>query len=113
MMEDIAALVHGECAPWPSRQTLVGCLRAAGLTVVEGKFSVRVSDCGHFVFQQYGGDIAEPRIDADADDTETMVREAALVSAALTAANIRHRFEVYGPGDDLAAYLHHDWPLDA
>lgn len=109
-MEDTEAVLSGECAPWPSKEALAAILQRAGLRVDVGPFSVRVKDCSHFVFQNYGGDITTPTIDADGDSAESLAREAAFVSQALKDADIRHRFEVYGPGDQLVAYLHHRWP---
>ena len=108
-MEDTAAVLAGQCEPWPAKQALAAILQRAGLRVDVGPFSVRVKDCSHFVFQNYGGDISTPTIDADGDSAESLARDAALVSQALKAADVRHRFEVYGPDDRLAAYLHHRW----
>ena len=86
-------------------------LRDAGLRVVVGRYSIRVKDCSHFLFQEYGGDLGEPQIDADADSVPTMLQEGKLVSDALARAGIRHRFEIYDERGDLAGYLHHEWPL--
>ncbi len=86
-------------------------LRNGGLRIQVGRYSVRVEDCSHFVFQEYGGDIGDPSIDADADTVADMIREAQLVSDALTRAGVKHRFEVYDDGNVLAAYLHCEWPL--
>ncbi len=84
-------------------------LRNGGLRIQVGSFSVRVQDCSHFVFQEYGGDLGDPSIDADADTVGEMMREARLVSDALARAGVKHRFEVYD-SDTLAGYLHYDWP---
>jgi hypothetical protein len=112
-MSDRSAMLSGECSPWPTKAALVRHLKNAGLNVYEGKYSVRVEDFSHFVFQQYGGDIAEPMIDADAESVETLLYEAKLISAALAAAGVRHRFEVYDGDDLLAGYLHYQWPAEA
>ena len=90
---------------------LAAILRAAGLRVQVGRYSVRVQDCAHFVFQEYGGDLGDPTIEADADSVEDMMIEGRLVSDALARAGIRHRFEIYDDRDELAGYLHHEWPL--
>ena len=111
-MDDHSGVVAGECLPWPTKFRLADLLRAAGLKVAEGRHSVRVEDCEHFVFQHYDGDAPGPSIDADAESVERMLADATLVSRALAAANIKHRFEVYGPDDELAGYLHHDWPRE-
>lgn len=91
---------------------MVALLERGGLNAHEGRYSIRVGQCQHFVFQQYGGDISEPVIDADAETLERMLADAALVSRALTLAHVRHRLEVYGPDDELAGYLHHEWPRE-
>jgi len=52
-------------------------------------------------------------IAADADDANSMIRGGKLVSAALTAAGIRHRFEVYDSTERLVEYLHYDWPMSS
>lgn len=85
-------------------------LRDAGLRVTVGKYSVRIDDCSHFVFQQYGGDLGDPVIDADADSATEMLRDAGRISGALTGAGVVHRFEVYDEHDALAGYFHHEWP---
>ena len=85
-------------------------LRDAGLQVQVCRYSVRVDDCEHFVFQEYGGDHGDARIDADAESLATMMRDGKLVSDALGRANIRHRFELYEASNDMVGYLHHAWP---
>ena len=90
---------------------MAAILRDAGLTVAVGRYSVRVEDCSHFLFQNYGGDLGEPTIDADAESLEEMMRDGTLVSDALARAGIRHRFELYDAADAMVGYLHHDWPL--
>jgi hypothetical protein len=109
-MDDSAAILYGELASWPSKGELVELLRRAGLDVDVGRYSVRVENCSHFAFQEYGGDLGEPRIEADAATPEAMIRDAKLVSEALTAGRIRHRFEIYDSGGTLNGYLHFDWP---
>ncbi len=44
----------GELAPWPTRDALAELLLAAGLQVTVGRHSVRLGDCSHFVFQDFG-----------------------------------------------------------
>ena len=84
-------------------------LRNSGLQPGEGKYSVRVQACEHFVFQHLGGDV-EPTIDADGENPESLSKDANLVSAALAAAGIRHRFEVCDSNDKLVNYIHFNWP---
>ncbi len=102
--------LHGELAPWPAQNTLAELLRAAGLRVTAGRHSLRLADCHHFVFQDFGRVGSDPTIDADAPDLSTMAAEAAQVSAALTRAGVRHRFELYDEADALVGYQHHEWP---
>ena len=87
-------------------------LRDAGLNVTVGRYSIRVNDCSDFVFVEYGGDLGEPCIDAGADSTEEMIRDAKLVSDALAQATIPHRFEIIDDQNAVTGYLHHDWPQD-
>jgi hypothetical protein len=91
---------------------MVTLLQRGGLKADEGRYSIHVRDCEHFLFQHYGGDISEPTIDADAETLERMLADAALVSRALTVARVKHRLEVYGPDNRLAGYLHHEWPRE-
>lgn len=90
---------------------MAALLREAGLRVTTGRYSVRVDDCSHFVFQHYGGDLGEPSVEADADTPAGLLREAGLVSAALARADLVHRFELYDEQGTMVGYLHHRWPL--
>lgn len=102
--------LSGEIDRWPTKDQMAGILRAAGLSVTVGAYSIRINDCEHFVLQEYGGDLGDPSIDADAASLVAMLNDAGRVSAALAAADIRHRFEMYGNGDEPVGYLHHRWP---
>lgn len=106
----MSAHIAGGLAAWPSKDRMADILRAAGLRIVVREYAIRVEDCAHFVFQEYGGDLGDPQIDADADSVEAMLADGKLVSDALARAGIRHRFEVYDDRDELAGYLHWDWP---
>jgi hypothetical protein len=108
-MIDTSATLTGACKPWPTRDELTAILRGAGLAVAEARYAIRVSDCVHFSFEHYGGDFGEPVISADAETSVRMIADGQRVSAALAAAGVRHRFEVYDSNDQLVAYLHHDW----
>ena len=112
-MEDTSATLIGECSPWPSREHLVSLLRAAGLEPRVGTYSVRVRGDLDFAFsfEHYGKDICEPTIAADAVDAAVMIRGGKLVSAALAAAGVPHRFEIHDCTDTLVEYLHHKWPM--
>jgi hypothetical protein len=112
-MEDTRATMNGECAPWPSKERLASILREAGLEVNVGPYSVQVQGdpAFSFSFEHYGGETCNPMIAADADDANSMIRGGKLVSAALTAARVRHRLEVYDWTSSLVEYLHYDWPM--
>ena len=89
---------------------MASLLRAAGLNVTVGMYSIRINNCEHFVMQEYGGDFGAPYFDADADKLSKMLDDSRRVSVALTAEDIRHRFELYDGGEELVGYLHHNWP---
>ena len=103
-------IVRGELRAWPTKERMGEVLRAAGLRVTVGVYSVRIDDCSHFVFQEYGGDLGEPVIDADADSVADMLRDAERVSSALALAGLVHSFEVYDEHDSVVGYFHHGWP---
>lgn len=105
----MTARIAGQLATWPTKEQMASILRDAGLRVIVGRYSVRLLDFSHFVFQEYGGDVGDPSIDADADTVEEMLREGRIVSDAFARAGIRHRFEIYNDRDDLSGYLHHEW----
>jgi hypothetical protein len=107
----MSARIAGEVAKWPTKDRMAATLRDAGLSVYVGKYSVRIEDCSHFVFQEYGGDLGDPSIDADADSADVMIREGKIVSDALARAGVKHRFEIYDDSDKLCGYIHHEWPL--
>lgn len=112
-MEVDYAYLEGQLAEWPARREMIRLLKKAGLKIYIGQYSIRIEDFSHFVFQNYGRDICEPSIDADADSLEEMLQAGEVVSKALSSANIRHRFELYHiDSEDIAGYLHHKWPLD-
>ncbi|MFO0886155.1 MAG: hypothetical protein U0894_18565 [Pirellulales bacterium] len=91
---------------------MASLLSSNGLSVSVGEYSIRVVDCEHFVFQEYGGDMGEPAIDADASSLDAMMRDGERVSKSLALAGIRHRFVVYDLNDVIVAYYHHAWPQE-
>ena len=107
----LSVYIAGELQAWPTREQMATLLREAGLRVTVGRYSVRVDDCSHFVFQHYGGDLGHPSIDADAASSADLLRETGLVSAALARADLVHRFELYDDPGVMVGYLHHRWPL--
>ena len=102
--------LFGQIDSWPSKGEMARLLKASGLSVVVGRYSIRVADCEHFTFQEYGGDLGEPVLDADASTLEQMLTDGSRVSAALARADIRHRFGLYNESDELVGYIHHRWP---
>lgn len=102
--------IYGEVDPWPSMSQMESILRAAGLEVYVGRYSIVVKDCESFSFEEYGGDLGDPCIVADAETADVAIRDAKLVSDALTKAGVRHCFSVEDEHQRLLAYLHHDWP---
>jgi hypothetical protein len=100
----------GQIESWPTKNQMATLLRQAGLTFELGRFSISMTGMEHFVFQGYGGDLGKPTIDADAATLEIMLRDARLVSHALAAADLRHRFEIYDADVRCVAYLCHRWP---
>ena len=103
--------VAGELDRWPSKRQMASLLRKAGFQVLVGSYSIRLQDCEHFCFQEYGGDLDDPQIDADASSAEELIRDTTRVSIAVLANHIRHRVEIYDDNDHLIDYLHHEWPL--
>jgi len=100
----------GELNPWRSKERLAALLRDAGFNVVVGRYSIRLQDCCHFAFQEYGGDLGDPQLEADAQSADELRDVATRVSAAFARAGIRHRFEMYDEEDNLRDYFHHGWP---
>jgi hypothetical protein len=105
------ALLAGELAVWPSIEGMTALLQSAGLDVTVGRYSIRIEGHSHFAFQQYGGDLGDPVIDADAESFSELLATATLVSEALCRAGVVHRFELYDDARFLVGYLHHGWPL--
>lgn len=112
MLMDTNVRLHGQLEKWPSKTEMARLMEAAGFSVYVGRYSIRLQDCEHFVFQEYGGDLGDPQFDADASTLEKMLKDAGRVSAALTAADIRHRFELYNDNDELVGYVYHRWPQE-
>lgn len=111
-MVDTSAYLLGELTSWPKLASMAAILRRAGLRIHVGRYSLRVEDCAHFVFQEYGGDLGDPTIEADADSVEQMLHDGQRVSAALVQAGVSHHFEVYDHRDELVGELSYDWPSE-
>ena len=104
--------VYAWCDPWPSKQDMLGLLRAHGLAVEERAYAVQARIDGRaFAFEVYGGDIGDPQADACDHDLRRLSDHTAQVSAALTAAGVRHRLEILDDGGDtLAGCFHNGMP---
>ena len=109
-MSQRSPIVRGQLKQWPTRERMGEILRSGGLRATVGRYSVRVEDCSHFDFLEYGGDLGGPVIDADADSTAELLRDTRRVSEVLGQAGVVHRFEVYDERNELAGYFHHGWP---
>ena len=109
-MKRFIPFVHGQFRQWPTKEQMAHFLRGAGLRVTIGKYSVRVDDCSQFSFEQYGGDLGAPSIDASADSEPDMLRDVERVSAALSRAGVVHSFTVYDENEKLIGYYHHECP---
>ena len=107
------AWIYGELKPWPSKHDLANILSAGGLDLYIGKYSIRINDFACFKFQNYGGDICEPTLEAWAETMDDLLKAAITVSELLTNAHVKHRFEVYHSKNEkkMVAYIHHKWPL--
>lgn len=112
-MDDEDAILSAEISGWPSKSDLANMLRADGYSVVEGKYSIRLEDFSHFVFQELGEPAGAGCISADDASVEALIACSSRVSKTLAKAGIRHRFEVYDGDEVLAAYFHHAWPKDS
>ena len=104
---DLSAVTYGQLGFRTAPADLASSLIANGVNAGWNKFCVDVTDCSHFKFQFNGG---HADVDADADTLEEMVADAKLVSTALTAAGIQHRFEVHNHRDELITQFHYEWP---
>ena len=110
---DTSIRLYGKLDGWPSKEEIAHLFESAGFSIVVGRYSLRLKDCEHFVFQEYGGDVGDPQFDADASSLERMLNDAGRVSSVFVAADIRHRFELYNDLDQLVGYLHHRWPEES
>jgi len=111
-MSNEHAILAAEISKWPSKTELVNIFRSDGYAVIEGKYSVRLAEFDHFAFRELGGDLGHGSITADHNSTEELVDFSSRVSGTLANSGIRHRFEVYSGKEELAAYMHYDWPKD-
>jgi hypothetical protein len=102
----------GELTAWPDKDRMASILLSAGLKVGVHRYKIALDDFSHFAFTEYGGDLGEPQIEADADNAEELAANARRVSGALSNAGLVHRFEIYEYDHrDLLYYFHHGWPL--
>src|SRR5690348_6472939 len=102
--EDTCSITYGHLEGSISPGRLAELLTEQGLTVEANRYCVRVKNCSHFKIEFCGDTVL---LDADASSPEEMIKDAQLLSAALTRARIQHSFEVYDCHDKLVAHLHH------
>ena len=111
-MDDEYASLSAGIEGWPSKEEMCRILESENLSLNVGKYSIRIIEFDSFVFREYGGDLGDPCITAEAESTEELIRQSKIVSQALSKEDIRHRFEIYGTDEGLVLYLHHKWPKD-
>ncbi|MCW9044360.1 MAG: hypothetical protein OQK05_13550 [Pseudopelagicola sp.] len=111
-MSNEHATLAAEISKWPSKTELLNIFKTNGYAVIEGTYSVRLADFDHFIFRDLGGDLGQGTITADHKSTEELADFSGRVSRTLANSGIRHRFEVYSDKEELAAYLHYEWPKD-
>jgi hypothetical protein len=105
------AFLSGELENWPDGRRMASILRSAGLRIFVGRYSIRLEDFSHFTFQEYGGDLGDPQIEADAANAETLAAEASRVSEIFAKAGLVHRFEIYeSEAEEMTHYFHYGWP---
>lgn len=105
--------VCAELRTWPSKDQLAALLRASGLHIQVGQYSIRIEGSS-FVFQEFGGDLGRPQMESNAATLTEMTNDAQWLSEALTKVDLSHRIEVflYAEEETRVAYFHHKWPPD-
>lgn len=99
------AYLTAELREWPSMDQMVSILGAGGLQISVSRYSIRLNGFSHFVFAEYGGDISEPSIAADASSPEELAADAQRVSSVLSRAGVIHRFEIYSESGVAITYI--------
>jgi hypothetical protein len=101
-MTDTTAIAYGRLPSRISVNELRSLVSSCGLTPSTGDIHhVSVEECSHFLFRENGD--GGYLLSADADNTEALLKDAALVSAALTGKQVEHSFEVYDDRDRLVS----------
>lgn len=72
---------------------MAALLWSAGLAVTVGRYSISIDGDSRYIFQQYGGDLGDPVINADAESVSELLVISRLVSEVLAQVRVRHRFE--------------------
>jgi hypothetical protein len=93
MSDDTKAIAYGSLPVHLSLEALRAQLSSQGLTPSADPHQVHVKECSHFVFQEDGK--GSYLVSADGENLEELLRDAALVSKALSAIPLEHTFEVY------------------
>ena len=108
-MENIAIL-GGEIEVWPSKKDMAKILSDGGLSILIGKYSIRIKGCEEFTLREYDGGLGSPVITAYDPSINRLNVYVGKVSLLLEEQGIRHRFEIYDKDDALRGYYHYDWP---
>ncbi|WP_284378826.1 hypothetical protein [Litoribrevibacter albus] len=111
-MSEEYAVLSGEIENWPCKDEMCRILETANLSLNVGEYAIRIKGFDHFVFREFGGDMNSPCITAETESADELIRQSHIVSQALSAAGLKHRFEVYDGNDELVAYHHFNWPKD-
>ncbi|MGB0901416.1 hypothetical protein [Halocynthiibacter sp.] len=109
-MNDEYAVVAGQIENCPSKDELAQVLLSAGYEAYVGRYSIRLEEFDRFSFQELGSDPRTPYIDANHRNVSELIAFSQRVSRTLADAHIKHVFEIYDANEELAAYLHHNWP---
>lgn len=75
---------------------------------VTGHYVAVENTRGNLTFERIEND--EYLVGGDADTVDELLSLATSVSNALSKLQLRHRFEIYFPDNNLVVYLHYDWP---
>lgn len=100
-------LPPGDLASALEREGLAAELRESSHYTGGGYVRIRAGGLADLSLERTRG--GEYIVRADSDEDEALANAARRVSTALARQGIRHRFELYGPGEGME-YLHHEWP---
>jgi hypothetical protein len=105
--------IAAEFRQWPTKERMAQILREAGLRITTGRYSVSVEGDARILFEEYGGDLGDPTVDAHADSAAQLLNAIGKISDALSRAKVVHAFTVYDEHDSVIGYFHYEWPRKA